>query len=83
MMGSACWGGWPGYFFGGPLGMILAIIFWGMLIWGIFHLFSRLAKRPAGDAERQEAPVDILKARYARGEIDAEEFARMKKDLES
>jgi putative membrane protein len=27
-------------------------------------------------------PLDILKSRYARGEIGTEEFERMKKDLE-
>jgi putative membrane protein len=30
-----------------------------------------------------ETPLDILKKRYAKGEIDKEEFDRKKKDLES
>lgn len=83
MMGPNCWWGWPGHFFGGPLGMIVGVVFWAAVIYGIFILFSRLAKRPTEDAGKQETPMDILKKRYARGEIDAEEFARRKKDLES
>ncbi|OGR00548.1 MAG: hypothetical protein A2505_01230 [Deltaproteobacteria bacterium RIFOXYD12_FULL_55_16] len=83
MMGTGYWAGGPGCFFGWPLGMILGIIFWGALIYGIFLLFSRLAKRRARDGEKEETPLDILKKRYARGEIDAEEFGQRKKNLES
>lgn len=83
MWGQYCWWGWPGYFFGGPWGMIIGIIFWTLVIYGIFYLISRLAKQPSGDIRKEETPLAILKRRYASGEIDAEEFARRKKDLES
>ena len=33
--------------------------------------------------EGSQTPFDILKERYARGEIDKEEFEAMKRDLES
>jgi putative membrane protein len=32
---------------------------------------------------KRETPLDILKRRYAAGEISKEEFERMKKDLEA
>ena len=31
---------------------------------------------------RQDTPLEILKARYARGEIDDEEFQRRRRELE-
>lgn len=35
-----------------------------------------------GPTPTSETPVDILKARYARGEINREEYERMHQDLE-
>ncbi len=34
-------------------------------------------------ATPRETPLDILKARYARGELTKEQFDQMRKDLES
>lgn len=83
MWGQYCWWWGPGYFFGGPWGMIIGIIFWALVICGIFYLISRLAKRLSEEFRREETPLVILKRRYASGEIDAEEFARRKRDLET
>ncbi len=83
-MWGMCHGWWgPGYFFGGLPGMIFGFAFWILVISGIFYLISRPAKRAPEDTRQYETPVEILKKRYARGEIDAEEFARRRRDLES
>ncbi len=83
MMGPNCWGWGPGSFFGHPFGMIIGVIFWALVIYGLFVFISNMAKRGSGPAGQNESPMDILKKRYARGEINAEEYARMKKDLEA
>jgi uncharacterized membrane protein len=40
-------------------------------------------KRSSKDVREGETPLEILKRWYSWGEIDDEEFARRKKDLES
>lgn len=84
MMPNWMWGDrMYGYGMGwGWLGFIFMIVFWGLVILGIVYLVKILTGRNAASS-KEETPLDILKKRYARGEIDAEEFARRKKDLES
>lgn len=83
MMRSWMWGdGMYGYGMGwGWFGPILMIAFWVLVILGIVYLVKALAGR--GASSKEDTPLDILKKRYARGEIDAEEFAKRKRDLES
>jgi len=81
MWGQNCWWG-PGYFFGGPSGMIISLIFWVLIIVGLIYFFSWIIRRSKGESPKSsETALDILKRRYASGEISAEEFARVKKDL--
>lgn len=67
--------------FGG--GMWFGWIFWVVLIvliiWLIVSQSNR--KKQRHQPLQQESSIDILKKRYALGEIDKEEFERMKKDL--
>ncbi len=84
MWNSDCsWWWGPGYFFGGPFGMMLGFIFWALVIYAIFRLIPNLTNRSLGVSRKEETALEILKRRYAKGEIDAEEFSRRKKDLES
>ena len=55
--------------------------FWILVIVVVVTLLRSGSDRRPPD--NQETPLEILKKRYARGEIDEEEFRRMKKELES
>jgi putative membrane protein len=77
MMG---WWGPMGWF--APLGMIL---FWILMIIVIVLLIRRIRTSKGNGREAgptAESPLDILKKRYARGEINKEEYLEKKKDLE-
>ncbi len=58
-------------------------IFWILLIVVVVVLVKAFSGRsPDSPAERHETPLEILKARYARGEINEEEFERRRRELE-
>jgi len=82
MWNSGCsWWWGPGYFFSGPFGMIIGLVFWAVIIYAIFRLISNLTNRYAEVSRKEETALDILKRRYAKGEIDTEEFTKRKKEL--
>lgn len=71
-----------GWSWGGMgLGMLL---FWVLLIAGIVMLVKSFRSSGGrGNDEREKTALDLLKERYARGEIGQEEFMQKKRDLES
>lgn len=73
------WGdGGYGWGWGMGFGMISMVLFWVLVILGIVVLVRWIggsARPPATTA------LDVLKERYARGEIDKQEFEEKKRDL--
>ena len=80
MQGPGGWGPMMHYGFGYG-GMFMWIIF--LIVIGFLIYFIVQAQKTKGQTPTQsESPLDILKRRYAKGEIVKEEFERMKKDIE-
>ncbi len=77
MMGPWMTGGF-GWWWLMPIFMIL---FWGLVIWGIVALVRGLSGSRDSDTAKADLALEILKRRYARGEITKEEYEEKKKDL--
>ena len=79
-MGSGMMGGWGMGWFGG----IFMMVFWILILVGLIFLVKWLiqsSRREKSKAGGENAALEILKERYARGEIDKTEFETMKTDL--
>ncbi len=63
---------------GGPIGWIMMIAFWVLLVALIVWVVREVSGRHSSSGGRA---LDILKERYAKGEINKEEFEAKKKDL--
>ena len=73
--------GWGGMGMG--LGMLGMSLFWILLIVAIVMLVkSTRCSGDSSDQRREKTALDILKERYARSEIEREEFEQKKRDLD-
>lgn len=83
------WHMWSGWGWGGMfIGVIVMLLFWGIVITLLFFAIRSLIRsnqsggfRDVHSRERQ-TPLEILKERYARGEITRQEYQDMRRDLE-
>ena len=80
--GPGGWGGWHMVPFGG-WGMFVLLIVILVVVVGLVRASGRPRAGTSGHADtgQQETPLEILKKRYARGEIDKQEFERIKQDI--
>jgi putative membrane protein len=70
----------------------MMIIFWGLVIglivWGVSRLTGERRRdeqlqRGEGAPRDEQAPMDVARSRYARGEISRDEFTQIRRDLEA
>lgn len=78
MMGNG-FGGWGGMGFGS----LWMWIFWIVLIAGVVLLVRWMSRGAGSVGPPAESALDVLKRRYASGEIGREEFEQKKRDLQS
>jgi len=57
------------------IGSVWFVVFWGIVVWAILKVTSR------GGFQDQASALDIVRRRYARGELTREEFEQLRKDL--
>ena len=66
-------GGW-----GMALMTVSNLLFWGLVIAGVVALvrYTSRGPQPAASADQRATPQQLLAERFARGEIDEDEYAR-------
>lgn len=79
MMGDMT-GGW-GWMSG--FGGIFMILYWALIILGAVALARWLFSTGNSANIEHHRPLDMLRKRYARGEINGEQYEQMRMDLES
>ncbi len=77
--------GWAWMIFGG----LMMLLFWGVVIALAFFAIRAFTRSGSwqsrdvnrGEVRREDNALAILKERYAKGEIDKEQYERMRSDL--
>lgn len=68
---------------GGGIGMLFFVLLWvvliGLAVWALIAVSRKSGTRAAAP----EVALNVLKERYARGEIGKQEFEEKKRDLQA
>ncbi len=83
MMGPGIMGGWGGGGAPSPWWPVFSLVPWLLVVAGIGLLVVwALRQASDGGAASGSRALDILKERYARGELAREQYEQMRRDLE-
>jgi putative membrane protein len=67
--------------FGFIFSLAFLVLIIGLAIWGITYLFPDISDSIGARRSPHDSPLDILKQRYARGEISRGEYDEMRHTL--
>lgn len=92
MMGWGYWGNMMGgygsgyngnYWWMGLIGMVLQVVFWIAVVAIVYRLIrgNNVIYSGNNSNRNNNTALDILRERYAKGEIDTEEYTRRKEEL--
>lgn len=76
-------GGMMGYGYGWGFMSLIPFVFLVLLVVGAYYLLKEFTSTERATPSQGEKALEILKERYARGEISREEYMKMKEELES
>jgi len=64
-------------------GWIFMLLWWALIVVGVIAFIRWIAdqSRDTRNHNHEKSPLDILKERYVKGEIDKREFEEKKKDV--
>jgi putative membrane protein len=71
---------WASWGWGWPFGFLFPILLWGLIIAGIV-MIVRASTNSGVPPVRRVRSLDVLAERYARGEIERDEFLRKASDI--
>lgn len=74
-------GSGAGWFMGG-FGSLFGLLILGLLVFLVIRLFQRPTSDPAAKRDREDS-MEILKRKYAEGDISTEEFRKIRSILKS
>lgn len=78
MWGYSFDGGWFIMMFGGVLLIAVLVV----LAWALIRWFERKAPAPGSSTPANASALEILRQRYARGEIDTATYEQMREQLQ-
>ena len=68
---------------GGLLLVLFCCTVVGLAVWAVGFATGRRADQPTDAGSANRSPLDVAKGRYASGDIDRDEFERIRQDLQS
>lgn len=69
------------YYYGHSFGILWMIVFWALIVFAVVAIVRYATRASLGPQTGPGSALDILKERYAKGEINKQEFEEKKKEL--